>query len=396
MIPFRSASSRLPAEFSRPGAVLLLLTLILLLGGCAPSETTALTGPGLTATAKAAIHTAQASIPTLTRTPVSTLGPTDTSTPTVTPSPTATPTPTRTPLQTNTPRPTRTPPVVVIPTSVADAGASQAGNEPTWTPPPLDQALTIEDHYWMARPIPYGYTTWASRNYPYGSTNGGSLQTHHGIDISNQTGTPVIAVQDGTVIYAGDDLTSVYGPVPNFYGKVIVIQHNYFTTDTSEPVFSLYGHLSEIEVQAGQPVTQGDQIGLVGATGVALGPHLHLEVRVGDATSYDATRNPELWVRPYRGYATLAGRITDASGNPLYSATLDVISASDPGFRRAAFSYADDSVNSDTVFRENFALGDLPAGYYNLVIRNGSGTALFRDQIYIYPDRTTWIEIQLP
>ncbi len=396
MIPFRSASFRPPAEFARFGAVLTLLTLIVLLGACAPSETTAVTGPGLTATAKAALHTAQASIPTLTRTPVPTLGPTDTATPSVTPSATPTLTPTRTPLHTNTPRPTRTPPVVVIPTSVADAGASQAGNEPTWTPPPLDRAMTIEDHYWMARPIAYGGTTWASRNYPYGSTNGGTLQTHHGIDISNPTGTPVIAVQDGTVIYAGDDMTSLFGPIPNFYGNVIVIQHNFFTTDTSEPVFSLYGHLSEVKVQAGQQVTQGDEIGRVGATGVALGPHLHLEVRVGDAASYDATRNPELWVRPYRGYGTLAGRITDVNGNPLYSATLDVISATDPGFRRAAYSYSDDSVNGDSTFRENFALGDLPADYYNLVIRNGSGTALFRDQIYVYPDRTTWIEIQLP
>jgi hypothetical protein len=42
-------------------------------------------------------------------------------------------------------------------------------------------------------------------------------------------------------------------------------------------------------------------------------------------------------------------------------------------------------VNGDSSFRENFALGDLPADYYNLVIRNGSGTALFRDQIYVYP-----------
>ncbi|GAB4573199.1 MAG: hypothetical protein Kow0077_14880 [Anaerolineae bacterium] len=336
-----------------------------------------------------------AQIPTRTNTPVPTIAPSDTPTHTPTATDTPTPTATRTPFYTNTPRPTPTEPVVVTPTSANGNGGSANNGEATWTPPPLDQGRTIADHYWMARPIPFGNTTWASRSYPYGNTNGGRLATHHGIDIQNPTGTPVIAVQDGTVIYAGDDNGAVFGPIPNFYGNVIVIQHDFVTPDTGEPVYSLYGHLSSIEVEQGMRVTQGDQIGRVGAAGVALGPHLHFEVRVGDPSNYGATRNPELWIRPYRGYGTLAGRITDAAGNPLYDVTMDVISATTPDFRRAAFSYADDSVNGDTTFRENFTLGDLPADYYNVVIRPG-GTTLFRDQIYVYPNRTTWIEVQLP
>jgi len=74
--------------------------------------------------------------------------------------------------------------------------------------------------------------------------------------------------------------------------------------------------------------------------------------------------------------------------------TLDVTSARDPDFRRAAYTYADDTVNGDSQFGENYALGDLPADYYNLVVRSG-GTTLFRDQVYVYPNRTTWVEIQL-
>jgi len=363
---------------------------LILLAGCAGGEQmgTPMSVADLTETAVAAI-------PTRTNTPVPTVGPTDTPTATPTPTPSSTPTPTRTPFRTNTPRPSPTPPVIVSPTAAAgENGNAASAGEPTWTPPPLDQALTIPDHYWLARPIPADFTTWASRNYPYGSTNGGRLQTHHGVDIQNGPGTPVIAAQDGTVIYAGDDTGTLFGPIPNFYGNVIVIQHDFVAPGSGEPVYSLYGHLLAVKVEAGQRVIQGDEIGLVGATGVALGPHLHFEVRVGDPGSYASTRNPELWLRPYRGYGTLAGRITDAAGNLLRDVTLDVTSARDPDFRRAAYTYADDTVNGDSQFGENYALGDLPADYYNLVVRSG-GTTLFRDQVYVYPNRTTWVEIQL-
>lgn len=344
---------------------------------------------------------AVANMPIATNSPVPTVAPTDTPTPTATSTDTPTPTatftltPTNTPILTNTPRPSPTPPIIVSPTSANDGNGAEGSGEPTWTPPPLDQAMTVDDHYWFGRPIPYGNTTWASRNYPYGGTNGGRLQTHHGVDIANPQGTPVIAVQDGTVYYAGDDIGALFGPSANFYGNVIVIQHDFVAPGTGEPVFSLYGHLSSIEVSAGQRVTQGDQIGLVGAAGVALGPHLHFEVRLGDPNSYATSRNPELWIRPYRGYGTLAGRITNVGGAYLYDVTLDVVSATDPSFRRSAFSYTDDTVNGDNVFGENFTLGDLPADYYNLAIRSG-GSTLFRGQIYVQPNRTTWIDIQLP
>ncbi len=372
------------------GAAWLGLALALLLAACGGqgAQVTPLSRAHLTKTAEA--------IPTATRTftPSPTPTVTPSSTPTSTPTATPTLTPSRTPfvVSTNTPRPTRTPLVVAALGPPDEA----AGGQPTWTPPPLDQALAIEDHYWFARPIPNGLTSWAARNYPYGGTNGGRLQVHLGIDLVNPTGTPVLAVQDGTVYYAGDDVNGPrFGPIPNYYGTLVVIQHDFVTPDTGEPVFSLYGHLLAAEVEAGQRVTRGQQIGLVGASGVALGPHLHFEVRVGDPQSFNSTRNPELWLRPYQGFGTLAGRVTDSAGNFLYEVTLSVTSALDPDFRRAAFSYADDSVNPDTTFGENFVLGDLPADYYEVVIRSGGGT-LYRDQVYVYPNRTTWLDITLP
>ena len=93
------------------------------------------------------------------------------------------------------------------------------------------------------------------------------LQTwraHNGTDFAATTGTPARTIGDGVVAFAG---------VQNGYGNVVFIKHR----DNRETV---YAHLSKINVQLGQTVTQGQTIGLVGATGWATGPHLHFEVRI--------------------------------------------------------------------------------------------------------------------
>ncbi|MEO7161143.1 MAG: M23 family metallopeptidase [Polaromonas sp.] len=93
------------------------------------------------------------------------------------------------------------------------------------------------------------------------------LQTwraHNGTDFAATTGTPARTVGDGVVEFAG---------VQNGYGNVIFIKHS----NNRETV---YAHLSKINVRQGQSVSQGQVIGLVGATGWATGPHLHFEVRV--------------------------------------------------------------------------------------------------------------------
>lgn len=320
---------------------------------------------------------------------LSTLTPTLTATPTATQTPTVTPTATDT--VTPTPSPTLTPSATLdIDDLPTDQEVTGTGAPPTWTPPPDDPSVQVVDHYHLRRPIADGGINWVDRTYPYGGTSGGRLQVHHGVEFVNPRGTPVLAAGDGTVVFAGTDSASQYGPTTNYYGNLVVIQHN-FTAPEGQPVFTLYGHLDRIEVQTGQQVVQGAQIGNVGDSGIAQGPHLHFEVRVGDPADFGATRNPELWVFPFFRYGTLAGRLTDASGNLLRDATLQVRSVD---IQRYAFTYADDSVNSDPVFNENFVLGDLPANYYEVSVTE-NGRVRFRDTIYVYPNRTTWIDVQL-
>ena len=94
------------------------------------------------------------------------------------------------------------------------------------------------------------------------------LQTwraHLGTDFAAPNGTPARTVGDGTVEFAG---------VQNGYGNVVFVKHKNGTE-------TVYAHLSKINVQRGQSVSQGETIGLVGATGWATGPHLHFEFRVG-------------------------------------------------------------------------------------------------------------------
>jgi murein DD-endopeptidase MepM/ murein hydrolase activator NlpD len=361
---------------------------LLLIAACRPEPQAAFvaTLPGNTSVASLARVVQNTSVPTAnplpTRTP--TLPPTATWTPSNTPTPTLTPTATLT----STITPTSPPIASATPTNPADDPNNTP--LPTWTPPPADPAVQVADHYMLRRPIGEGGTNWVDRVYPYGGTNGGRLQVHHGVEFVNPRGTPVLAAADGVVLHAGDDLTTLYGPQPDYYGILVVLQHNFQSPD-GMPVYTIYGHLDRVTVQPGQSVGQGEQIGVVGGTGVAIGPHLHFEVRVGNPNDFGATRNPELWIRPFQTFGTLAGRVTDADGNMLYDVTLRVQSTD---ISRYAFSYADTSVNPDTQFGENFTLGDLPANYYEVTVSD-NGRLRFQKMVYVYPNRTTWIDVQL-
>lgn len=87
---------------------------------------------------------------------------------------------------------------------------------------------------------------------------------HLGVDYGAPTGTPVRVVGRGVVTFAGQQ---------NGYGNVIEVRHD-------EHRSTLYAHLSRIFVHKGETVQQGENIGAVGATGWATGPHLHFEFRV--------------------------------------------------------------------------------------------------------------------
>ncbi len=309
--------------------------------------------------------------------------------------PTATLAPPPTAIPSVTLTPTDLPTVTLIPSPVPTAtfitspvGGWTVAGVPTWTPPPPDVAAQIADHYVFGRPIDYNHVGYAARTYPYGGTEDGRLQVHHGIDLVNPTGVSILAAADGTVIYAGDDLTRQFGSMNNYYGNLVVLQHN-FLSPQGEPVFTLYGHMLAPTVRIGDRVREGDKIGVVGATGVAQGPHLHFEVRLGDPYNFNATRNPDLWLRPYPGDGTLVGRVTDENGTSLYAVTLEVKSAD---ISRETYSYGDASVNPDAAFGENFTLGDLPANYYTVTVSD-DGHVRFQRLIYVYPNRSTWLEV---
>lgn len=89
-------------------------------------------------------------------------------------------------------------------------------------------------------------------------------RAHLGVDFAGPTGTPVRSVGDGVVEFAG---------VQNGYGNVVFVKHRSNHT-------TVYAHLSRIFVKRGQSVDQGQNIGAVGSTGWATGPHLHFEFRV--------------------------------------------------------------------------------------------------------------------
>ncbi|GJM41547.1 MAG: hypothetical protein DHS20C20_18290 [Ardenticatenaceae bacterium] len=125
-------------------------------------------------------------------------------------------------------------------------------------------------------------------------------------------------------------------------------------------IYTLYGHLESVNVTQGQPVNPGDNIGLVGSTGVSLGPHLHFEVRQDNPHSYDSVRNPELWYRPYAGRGVLAGRVVDTSGAFLPGTRVNL--ACSDGTVRYVETYWNQFTVPDNVLVENFAISDLPVG----------------------------------
>lgn len=280
--------------------------------------------------------------------------------------------------------------------------------EPTSTPVPrtvqvpadVPDYRAAEDHLWFSRPFTEAFTTWGSYFYPYGTNARGQYFWHYGIDIQNAHGTPIVAVGEGTVVHAGpDDENNILGPWPDFYGQAVVIEHN--RRWNNQPVYTLYGHVSRVLVRVGQQVQSGQPIAEVGQLGVAIGPHLHLEVRVGTNT-YADTRNPDLWVQPDRGFGVIAGRVVDPAGYFVPEQLVTLHRASDPSrFWRQTYTYPDHVVNSDEQYVETFVFSDVPVGAYLLktffdgqqvtipvTVANGSTSFSLLTQTNVSPQQT--------
>jgi murein DD-endopeptidase MepM/ murein hydrolase activator NlpD len=101
--------------------------------------------------------------------------------------------------------------------------------------------------------------TYFYKNKPVGKA------VHLGVDVADVLNAPILAAAGGKVSHAG--------PL-GIYGNTVILLHGL-------GVATLYAHLSDMGVSVGQTVAKGDRLGSSGATGLALGDHLHFSVLVG-------------------------------------------------------------------------------------------------------------------
>lgn len=93
--------------------------------------------------------------------------------------------------------------------------------------------------------------------------NGKPKSPHRGVDVAANTGTPVKAMLGGVVTVAQKDMY--------YTGGTVMVDHGH-------GLQSLYAHLSEVSVEVGERLQQGEVLGKIGATGRVTGPHLHLSL----------------------------------------------------------------------------------------------------------------------
>ena len=248
---------------------------------------------------------------------------------------------------------------------------------------------------WFARPIAAEDNDRIDQMYRWGSTMGGNFQPHQGVEFNNPDGTPVHAIGDGIVVYAGRAEAGAL--------TVGIRQDTMLVAGGKKLfVFSVYYHNSALLVHVGDRVHRGDVISRVGNTGRATNDHIHLEVHAAPTDSVKPiidslnryppyTTNPELWIAPLPGTGVVAGTVVDSAGVPVPQARVFGIVKPDP--RETPFVYAETygpRNRSHPVYGENFAVSDVPAGTYHLfVVINGRRvvrTAVVR------PGAMTWVQ----
>lgn len=230
---------------------------------------------------------------------------------------------------------------------------------------PTPDAQKSEPHFWLSKPLPGSGRFLINENYPYGWDMNGRLLLHNAVDSAGGLGTPVLAAADGTVVVAQSDMNAWYGWRCDWYGHLVVIEHDqrWF----GQPIYTLYGHVLNINVEPGQRVQRGEQVAEVGIGGAATAPHLHFEVRIGQ-NAFTATRNPMLWIAPGEGRGMLAGRLLDPNGRPWHGVVLHLLDEKGQ-IVATTWSYLDDPlhyINPDEGLAENFLFSDVLAGAYRL------------------------------
>lgn len=226
-------------------------------------------------------------------------------------------------------------------------------------------ALSPHDHFLLSSPMEYTKVFWTTADYHYGYFVKEFGNIHRGLDIPAVEGTPVLASGDGEVVFAGYGLLYGPGAKNDPYGIAIKIRHTALYED--RPVYSVYTHLEKTLVRVGEKVKTGETIGTVGLTGNTSGPHLHYEVRILTELG-QLNQNPELWLAPPLDHGVLAGRIANRYGYLLNNWKF-VLSSLDTGREWVISTYDPEIITyheQDPYYQENYVLGDLPAGSYQL------------------------------
>lgn len=220
---------------------------------------------------------------------------------------------------------------------------------------------------WLRRPIGGEDNVYLDQTYRYGSTMGGNFQQHQGVELNNPDGTPVRAAAAGTVVYAGRAEAGAL---------TVTIRHDSTVTarDATFRLYSSYYHDSALAVRTGERVQAGQVISRVGNTGRATNDHLHFELAAA----------------PTDSIGVVAGQVFDRTGAPVRQARIYGIVKRLPA--EAPFSCAEtygDKAHGHPLYREHFAVGDVPAGSY-VVGTEIEGRHVFR-RIRVEPGKLTWV-----
>lgn len=257
--------------------------------------------------------------------------------------------------------------------------------------PPLYQTpwgLSSHDHFLFSRPIAADEVNWPLADYRYGYFFPNTDIVHTGIDIDAPRGTPVLAAASGTVVWTGYGLYHGSYNEDDPYGIAVTIRHD-FGWDNNQ-LLTVYAHMDSVNVEVGQQVQAGTQLGVVGNTGNTTGPHLHFEVRLA-SNSYFRSRNPELWLAPPQGWGVLVGQIRKKDYT--YITLQDVyIKNKQTNQLWMVRTYGPTSVNRDDYYQENIVLSDLPQGEYILYFSYQNDN--YKHDFSIYPGAVTFFKFQ--
>ncbi len=250
-----------------------------------------------------------------------------------------------------------------------------------WRAPLYDTpwALGPNDHFFFSRPIAANERNWPIADYRYGGTFFSSGIVHTGIDIPSPLHTPIFAAGNGRVVWAGYGLYYGNNDPNDPYGLAVTILHDFGYQ--GQRIYTVYAHMDRINVITGQEVKTGDQLGIIGTTGLTTGPHVHFEVRM-ERNSYFTTFNPELWLAPPEGSGVLVGRLLNTNGSFLTQQDI-YIRDKQTRERWVVRTYGNQAVNSDPYYQENLVLSDLPAGEYEISVDYQDKT--YKQIIEVFP-----------